>query len=62
MSGASADARANEDVACPWCESVDVERLSAFGPMHMTEQWFCRACRTPFERVRQRDRPGEVGR
>lgn len=41
-------------VRCPWCEATDVERLSAFGPMHLTEQWFCRVCRSPFERVRPR--------
>lgn len=42
------------DVRCPWCEGSEVELLSGFGPMHMTEQWYCRACRSPFERVRRR--------
>lgn len=41
-------------VVCPWCGSADVERLSAFGPMHLAELWSCRACRSPFERVRRR--------
>ncbi len=43
------------EATCPWCGSNDVERLSTFGPTHMTEQWYCRACRSPFERVRRRD-------
>ena len=43
---------------CVWCESEDVERLGDFGPGLMTEQWFCRACRSPFELVRKRDRAG----
>jgi hypothetical protein len=41
-------------VTCIWCESHDVERLGAFGPGLMTEQWFCRACHSPFEVVRRR--------
>jgi hypothetical protein len=45
-------------VTCVWCESGDVERLGDFGPGLMTEQWFCRACRSPFELVRKRDPAG----
>ncbi len=41
-------------MTCPWCASADVERLSVYGPMHMTEQWACRTCHSPFERVRHR--------
>jgi 1,2-phenylacetyl-CoA epoxidase catalytic subunit len=41
-------------VTCVWCGSVDTERLGEFGPGVMTEQWFCRACKSPFERVRKR--------
>ncbi len=48
-------ASAPPDVTCGWCGAPDVERLSVYGPMHMSEQWFCRACRSPFERVRHRD-------
>jgi hypothetical protein len=43
-----------EEVLCPWCGAEDVERLSAFGPTHMSEQWFCWSCSSPFERVRRR--------
>jgi hypothetical protein len=41
-------------VSCVWCGSEDVERLGDFGPGLMTEQWFCRACHSPFEVVRER--------
>jgi hypothetical protein len=52
-------ARANEapDVveragACPFCYSTEVELLSLFGSQLSTDQWYCRACHTPFERFR----------
>lgn len=45
---------ADDPVACPWCGSDDVEQLSAFGPQHLSEQWFCRGCHSPFERIRHR--------
>ena len=38
---------------CPWCGSRETERIGAWGPQLLTEQWFCRACRTPFERIRR---------
>jgi ring-1,2-phenylacetyl-CoA epoxidase subunit PaaD len=38
---------------CPWCGSDDVERIGAFGAQLMSEQYLCRACRSPFERVRR---------
>jgi hypothetical protein len=41
-------------VTCIWCGSQDVERIGEFGPGLMTEQWFCRTCRTPFEQIRKR--------
>jgi len=42
-------------VACPYCGSPDTEFFSLFGQQLMTVQYYCRACRTPFERVRGRD-------
>lgn len=48
---ASAD---DERVACPWCESHDVERIGEFGPGLMTEQWMCNECHSPFEWIRKR--------
>lgn len=41
-------------VTCGWCGATDVERLSVYGPMHLGESWYCRACHSPFERVRNR--------
>jgi transposase-like protein len=41
-------------VTCPWCGSAEVERVGEVGPTVMTSQWICRACRTPFERIRRR--------
>ncbi len=43
-----------DEVACPWCSSVEVERIGEFGPGLMTEQWMCLSCKSPFERIRKR--------
>lgn len=40
---------------CPFCGSAEVELFSLFGSQLLTEQWYCRACRTPFERLHDRD-------
>ncbi len=42
------------EVSCVWCASTDVERLAEFGPGLMTEQWYCNACRSPFELIKER--------
>jgi hypothetical protein len=39
-------------VACPFCGSMDVELLALFGSQLLTDQYYCRACRTPFEHLR----------
>ncbi len=39
-------------VACPFCGSADVELLAPFGSQLLTDQYYCRACRTPFEHLR----------
>jgi ring-1,2-phenylacetyl-CoA epoxidase subunit PaaD len=39
-------------VACPFCGSADVELLALFGSQLLTDQYYCRACRTPFEHLR----------
>ncbi len=39
-------------VACPYCGSADTERTAEFGPFHMTEQYHCRGCLSPFSFVR----------
>jgi len=38
---------------CPWCGSDDVERVGAFGPQLASEQYLCRVCHSPFERIRR---------
>jgi ring-1,2-phenylacetyl-CoA epoxidase subunit PaaD len=44
-------------VRCPFCGAQDAEPLALFGSQLLTEQWYCRACRTPFERVKYEDEP-----
>jgi len=39
-------------VACPYCGSRETERTAEFGPFHMTEQYHCLACKSPFSRMR----------
>ncbi|MEO8309531.1 MAG: 1,2-phenylacetyl-CoA epoxidase subunit PaaD [Caldimonas sp.] len=41
--------RAVAPLACPRCESVDTERLAAFGSTACKALWRCRACGEPFE-------------
>ena len=41
-----------EEVACPFCGAADVELLALFGSQLLTDQYYCRACRTPFEHLR----------
>jgi hypothetical protein len=38
-------------VACPFCHSRDVELLALFGSQLLTDQYYCRACHTPFEHL-----------
>ena len=45
-------ASGQEEVACPFCGSADVELLALFGSQLLTDQYYCRACRTPFEHLR----------
>ena len=44
-----------ESVVCPFCRSTDTELLSMFGAQLSTVQYYCRACRTPFEYMKQDD-------
>jgi transposase-like protein len=41
-------------VKCPWCGSVNTERVGEFGPQLMSAQHLCLDCRSPFERIRER--------
>ncbi|MEU8510097.1 1,2-phenylacetyl-CoA epoxidase subunit PaaD [Kitasatospora sp. NPDC048722] len=40
-------------VSCPQCGSADTEELSRFGSTACKALWRCRACREPFERVKE---------
>jgi transcriptional regulator NrdR family protein len=37
---------------CPFCESADVEEVSAWGGQIITRQMRCRACESYFEAIR----------
>lgn len=39
-------------IRCPFCGSRDVEPMALFGSRLLTAQCYCRACHTPFDRVR----------
>lgn len=49
-------------VTCPWCGSQEVERLGSFGAQLMGEPYFCKRCRSPFERIRKRGETWEKSR
>ncbi|WP_316525200.1 1,2-phenylacetyl-CoA epoxidase subunit PaaD [Kitasatospora brasiliensis] len=40
-------------VPCPQCGGTDTEELSRFGSTACKALWRCRACREPFERVKE---------
>jgi hypothetical protein len=39
--------------ACPFCTSVEVELVSAFGGQIITSQFRCLACNSYFEAIRE---------
>ena len=39
-------------MTCPFCESADVEEVSAWGGQIITRQMRCRACGSYFEAIR----------
>lgn len=39
-------------IECPHCGSSDVEQESAFGSEVSKSQYYCRDCRTVFERIK----------
>jgi transcription elongation factor Elf1 len=41
------------NVTCPFCESADVELVSAWGGQMITSQMRCRSCETYFEAIRE---------
>jgi len=44
-----------QEVACPFCSSRETELISPFGSQLSTDQYYCRACRTYFERFSRDD-------
>jgi ring-1,2-phenylacetyl-CoA epoxidase subunit PaaD len=46
---------AKAQVACPFCGSTDTELFSLFGQQLLTVQFYCNACRTPFECIKDDD-------
>jgi len=50
---AAAGVNPDDGRTCPWCGSRETEQIGEWGPQLLTEQWICRACRTPFERIRR---------
>ncbi|MFD7577999.1 1,2-phenylacetyl-CoA epoxidase subunit PaaD [Kitasatospora sp. NPDC059817] len=53
LAGTAAAAAAAAPVPCPRCGGVDTEELSRFGSTACKALWRCRACREPFERVKE---------
>ncbi|MHC3437477.1 PaaD-like zinc ribbon domain-containing protein [Natrialbaceae archaeon A-gly3] len=49
-------------VVCPFCESDDVERESAFGSEISKAQYYCHGCNTIFERIRYDGNQPDSGR
>lgn len=39
-------------VRCPYCDSAETEVFSLFGSQLITAQYYCRACHTPFEQIK----------
>jgi transposase-like protein len=39
-------------VTCPYCGSTNTELFSLFGQQLLTVQFYCQACHTPFEHVK----------
>ncbi len=42
-------------VTCPYCASTDTELSSLFGQQLLTIQYYCTACHTPFEYIKDDD-------
>ncbi|WP_449404316.1 PaaD-like zinc ribbon domain-containing protein [Halalkalicoccus subterraneus] len=40
------------NIICPFCDSADTERESAFGSEISKMQYYCNSCNTVFERIK----------
>lgn len=47
--------RRSKQPACPYCGSTDTELFSLFGQQLLTVQFYCNACHTPFEHIKDDD-------
>lgn len=54
----SSDAE-SKAVICPYCGSSDTELFALFGQQLLTVQYYCHACHTPFEHIKDDDMFGE---
>ena len=43
---------ATPSATCPYCGSSETEFFSLFGSQLLTAQYYCRACHTPFEQIK----------
>lgn len=43
---------------CPFCGGGDTELMSAFGSHASVSTYWCRPCRSPFERMKWEGAPG----
>lgn len=41
------------ELACPWCDSGNVEMVAEYGPHLMVSQYICRGCKSPFEVIKR---------
>ncbi|WP_449271955.1 PaaD-like zinc ribbon domain-containing protein [Haloterrigena gelatinilytica] len=49
-------------VTCPFCESTDTDRESAFGSEISKTQYYCNDCNTVFERIKYDGANPDTGR
>jgi ring-1,2-phenylacetyl-CoA epoxidase subunit PaaD len=49
------NAKVQIEITCPFCRSTDTELFSLFGQQLLTVQFYCNACHTPFECVKDDD-------
>lgn len=42
-------------VICPYCGSSETELFALFGQQLLTVQYYCNACHTPFEHIKDDD-------
>lgn len=55
--------RSVEPAPCPFCQRASQSRVSLFGQLLTTAQYYCSHCRVTFEHVRRegREEPGGEG-